>query len=164
MRHHRLAYTAIVFTLAFTGCDRFGKSKETAPAQPPHVFLKRVPAKIKSPLGVLGATLEIDLSEIKELILDAKELYKQIVTGDPSSEPPEKGTPVIQVVNKKDNRYTYFALTPNIKEIKLRNKDAKEVTLIIKNQEPLRVELWLDSPNDVDVWIEFKDEVAAAGK
>jgi hypothetical protein len=147
----------------FTGCNKAPSPAATTP-KPPRVMVKRVPCRIKYPMNLLAATLEVDLSELKNLVLDAKQLYAEIVSGEPSSTAPEKGSPVILVVNKKDNKFTYFQLTPNVKQIRLKNKDSKEVSLIVKNQEPLQIELWLDSVNDVEVDIEFKDDVSSASK
>ncbi len=160
---NRTAHVALFLAvLTVQGCDYF-KSKPSAPstsaAQAPRVMVQRVPCKIK--FGPLAAALEVDLSELKNLVLDAKQFYNEIVTGEPGPTVPERGQPVIMVVNKKDSRITYFQLTPNIKEIRLKNKDAKEVTLIVKNQDPLAVELWLDSPNDVEVTVEFKDSLSS---
>ena len=68
------------------------------------------------------------------------------------------------VVNKKGSKFTYFTLTPNVKELRLRATQASEVELIVKNQEPLRVELWVNTDQPIDIDIEFKDGSALQPK
>ena len=41
--------------------------------------------------------------------------------------------------------------------MRLRTRDAKEVELVVKNQEPLRIELWVNTDQPVDLDVEFKD-------
>lgn len=155
--------TLIVALGSSGGCDwlRGGTRKEEAkadsspPPQPPRAVIKRVPCKIK--FGPLAATLEVDLSEVRNLALDANQLYREIVLGDPSHEPPPKESPVVMVVTKKMNKFTYFTLTPNVKELRVRTTQASEVELIVKTQEPLRVELWVNTDQPIDIDIEFKD-------
>jgi hypothetical protein len=130
--------------------------------QQPSVAVKRVPCRVK--LGPLAAALEVDLSELRNIILDAKQLYHAIVNGELGPEPPDKGQPVIMVINKRDQRITYFQLAANVKEVRLKTLESKEVTLVVKNQEPLRIELWVDTANDVLLDVEFKDALESPQK
>ena len=63
------------------------------------------------------------------------------------------------VVSKKTNKFTYFQLTPNVKLVRLKSKDAGDVELIVRNQEPLQIELWTNSTDDVVLDVEFKDPI-----
>jgi hypothetical protein len=135
---------------------------EKSATQGPRVLIKRAPCKIR--FGPFAAELEVDLSEIKNLVLDAKQLYSDIVNGEPGVNPPDKGNPVIMVVNKQDNRFTYFQLTSNVKEVRLKSNDTRGVALIVKNQDPLQIELWIDSPQDVYFDVEFKDGLSGPQK
>jgi hypothetical protein len=127
----------------------------TGSPQPPRAVVKRVPCKLR--FGPLAAALEVDLGELRGLALDAKQLYYEIVSGDPGSTPPPAESPVVMVVNKKGNTFTYFALTPNVKELRVRTPNAAEVELIVKNQDPLRIELWVNTDQPIDLDVEFKD-------
>jgi hypothetical protein len=154
----RSPFAAIVLVPCFclVGCSNWSTPQSEKAATPgPRVMVKRAPCKLK--FGPLAATLEVDLSELKNLVLDTKQLYSDIVNGEPGVNPPEKGNPVIMVVNKQDNRFTYFQLTPNIKEVRLKSNDTKGVVLIVKNQEPLQIELWIDTPQEVYFDVEFKE-------
>jgi hypothetical protein len=140
------------------GCGWFKPNAEiskTTPSapKPPRVFVKRVPCKIKVDVGAV--TLEVNVGEMKDIILDAKQLYHEIIHGETTI--PERGQPVVMVINKEANKYTCFQITPTIKEIRLKNKEAKGVELVVKNQDPLQVELWTNSPTEFQVDIEFKD-------
>lgn len=147
----------IVFAVTAAGCGGGSGSAKSAhtPNKPPRVVIKRVPCKIK--FGPLAAALEVDLSEVRNLALDAKQLYDEIVNGEPSTVPPPSESPVVMVVNKKRNKFTYFTLTPNVKELRLRTANSSEVELNIMNQEPLRVELWVSTDQPIEIDIEFKD-------
>jgi hypothetical protein len=147
----------VAVAAAAAGCGGgSGSAKSEVPSyQPPRAVVKRVPCKLK--FGPLAAALEVDLSEVRNLALDAKQLYNEIVNGEPSSAPPPAESPVVMVVNKKGNKFTYFTLTPNVKELRLRTANSSEVELIVKNQEPLRVELWVNTDQPIDIDIEFKD-------
>ena len=70
------------------GCDkkREEPKAESPGLQPPRALIKRVPCKIR--FGPLAAALEVDLNEVRNFALDANQLYREIVHGDPSSEPP----------------------------------------------------------------------------
>lgn len=127
---------------------------QSAP-QPPRAVVKRVPCKLR--FGPLVAALEVDLGELRSLALDARQLYGEIVCGEPGPAPPPAESPVVMVVNKKGNKFTYFALTPNVKELRVRAANAAEVELIVKNQDPLRVELWVNTDQPIDLDVEFKD-------
>jgi hypothetical protein len=161
-----LASLLLVAPFFVTGCGKkmassAAKSTPDA-AAPPSVAVKRVPCRIK--LGPLAAALEVDLTELKNVVLDAKQLYNEIVNGEPAAAPPEKGQPVIVVVNKRDHRITYLQLAPNVKEIRLKTKESKEVARVVQNQDPLRIELWVDTQQDVMVDVEFKDAVSPERK
>jgi hypothetical protein len=76
--------------------------------------------------------------------------------GKPVPNTPE---PTIMVVSKSTNKVTYFQLTPNVKLVRLKSKDAGDVELIVKNQEPLQIELWTNSIDDVVLDVEFKEAI-----
>ena len=124
-------------------------------AEAPTATLKRVPCRIE--LGPLGAALEVDLSELKNIALDASEIYNQIVAGKPSEEPPSRGLPVLTVINKRNNNFTHFTLAQNVDEIRLRTGKSESVQLLIKNKDPLEIELWVDTEDDIDLDVEFSD-------
>ncbi|MDB5308354.1 MAG: hypothetical protein JWO38_2556 [Gemmataceae bacterium] len=159
----RLVLIGAVVAVVGGGC---GKKEEiparTDPAggnppalQPPRAVVKRVPCKLK--FGPIAAALEVDLSEVRNLALDAQQLYDEIVRGSPGPTPPAPDCPVVMVVNKKGNTFTYFQLTPSVKEIRLRTQDSREVELVVKNQEPLKIELWVNTDKPIDIDVEFKD-------
>src|SRR5262245_38284283 len=96
----RIALLALVAGLvAMGGCGSDKKNAKPDPVQPPRAVVKRLPCKIR--FGPLAAALEVDLSEIRNLALDAGQLYREVVHGEPSSIPPAQESPVIMVVNKK---------------------------------------------------------------
>jgi hypothetical protein len=152
----RLTAVCALALLAGAGCGGKETSKgDGASPQPPRAVVKRVPCKIR--FGPLAASLEVDLGELRNLALDAKQLYTEIVCGEPGSAAPPAESPVVLVVNKKGNKFTYFALTPNVKELRLRTANAAEVELVVKNQDPLRIELWVNTDQPIDVDVGFKD-------
>ena len=61
----------------------------------------------------------------------------------PSAPPP--AAPRVMVVNKSGNKFTYFTRTPNVKELQPRTPQAAEVELIVRNQDPLQIELWVST-------------------
>ena len=148
---------------SMSGCGESTKATSNPPTvatpnpQPPRVPVKRVLCRVK--IGPLSTSLEVDLSELKNLVLDAKQLCKEIVLGDPGTTPPKEGQPEIMVVSKKTNKITYFQLAPNVKEVRLKSKEAGDIELIVKNQDPLKIELWTNSTDDVLLDVEFKDPI-----
>ncbi|MBM3979686.1 MAG: hypothetical protein FJ304_05275 [Planctomycetes bacterium] len=165
------AFVAFTCALVLTcGCEKLGLGNK--PAEPmatgtpsaqgpknaptgPRATLRRVPCLIS--LQPLVASLRVDLQEVKGLILDAQQIYREIVDGEPSAQPPAKGVPVIMVVNKKNNKFTYFQVTPHVKEIRLRSKETQGVEMVVHNKEPLHIELWINSDKDIEVDVEFKE-------
>ena len=92
MRRIASVFSALVITVCFlgfmlsaSGCGVGGKAEppksEPTRTESPRVVVKRVPCRMK--IGPLVATLEVDLSELKNLVLDAKQLYSEIVHGEP---------------------------------------------------------------------------------
>lgn len=74
------------------------QAKANSPAhQPPRAVVTRVPCKLK--FGPLAAALEVDLSEVRNLGLDGKQLYDEIVRGEPGAAPPALESPAVMVVN-----------------------------------------------------------------
>jgi hypothetical protein len=165
-----LGMVGLLAGISLSGCGWFGgDSKSSAPQTPavvvkslpqaPRVIVKRVPCSLK--VGPLQVELTLNLGELKELVLDAKQLYGEIIAGELGSTPPDDKTlPVILVVNKQTNKLFYLQLTPHIKEVRLSDKGTKGVTLVVKNQTPCQVELWVDSPQDIRMDVEFKEETS----
>lgn len=158
LKFRDLLLATLVGVVCLPGCGG-GATTGKPSNQPPLVIVKRVPCKVK--LGPVAASIEVDLSELKNLVLDAKQLMNAIIFGESSATPPDKGLPVIMIVNKKNNKFTFFQLNPNVKEVRLKNKEASEVELVVRNQEPLQIELWVNSENDVEVDVEFKEPVSS---
>jgi hypothetical protein len=155
--------SVLVIALAAAGILKFrGESGTQQPPGSPPGYIKVVPCKIR--FGGVVADLEVDLNEVNNLVLDGKRLLRDILAGDPEASPPEKNQPVILVVNKKSNKFTYLRLTPHVKEVRLRTQEPGDVELIVKNQEPLQVELWVNSGKDVRMDVEFKDVMPANPK
>jgi hypothetical protein len=154
-----LAGAAALVATGFDGCGKKEAARAHSPSptgpQPPRAVVKRVPCKLR--FGPLAAALEVDLGEVKEMALDAKQLYAEIVRGEPGTAPPPASDPVVMVVNKIGNKITYFQLAANVKEVRLRSQDAKDVELVVKNQNPLSIELWVSTDKPVDLFVEFKD-------
>jgi hypothetical protein len=61
------------------------------------------------------------------------------------------------VVNKRNNKFTYFEISSNVKEVRLKTESSNMVELIVKNKDPLQIELWVDTASDIELAVEFKD-------
>lgn len=140
---------------ALTGCGvqvpsiDFKGGKKAKPSD----FVKRVPLILH--LGGLVATVEVDLREVAHMVLDAKRILDMVLVSPDGSKTTGSG-PRLTVYNKHSNQVTYFQLEDSVKEVRLSSKDTRGVTLILKNQTPLEVELWVDTPEDIKLEVEFK--------
>lgn len=91
--------------------------------------------------------------------IDSNQLYPMLFVGEPSGYSPPEADPFIVVINKHEDKYTYFKLTQSIKSVRLKNQDTQDVTLLVKKENPLQIQLWINVPKDVEIYYELKGNI-----
>ena len=122
---------------------------------PIKIKVKSVPFKILFAAG--KATLQVLQQEVG-LGIDISEALKLVVIDDLKDGLPPGDMASLLVANSKTHDTHYWQLTPNVKMIRLSHPDAGGIDLKVRNETPLRIELWIDgSLSELNVIVELKD-------
>ena len=142
-----------------TGCgtvQQLGKGVGIASNSVPSVKFKAVALKMLFAAG--QAVLQVGVEEFTGVEIDAKSLLELIIEGDVQSGLPPSDVSVLMVIHKKNNQAQYWKLTDQVKMIRLKHDDPGAIELKVLNEEPLRVELWLEGDiSELDVVVEMKE-------
>lgn len=126
--------------------------------KPGTVQIQSIPLKIV--LASTGAAINVVIEEFSGIKIDTTKLLEQIFIGKVSEEIPSKDVPVLKIINKKTNKIYYWELSENVEQIDLSYKYQQpgEITLRVKNKEPLHIELWIDDDiESIKLDVKFKD-------
>lgn len=146
--------------LLLSGCQTVGELGSKVGIggdSPPVVRIKYVAVKMIFAAG--QAALQVALDELSGAVgVDPISVRNLVVAGDIQNGLPPGDIAVLMVVHKKTNQVQYWRLTKNVKMIRLKSSNPGPIELKVVNENPLRVELWLegDAP-EVDVVVELLD-------
>lgn len=122
----------------------------------PSVKIQAVALKMIFAAG--QAALQVGVEEFTGIEVDPKSLLGLIVNGDVQSGLPPSDISVLMVIHKKTNQVQHWELTDQVKMIRLKHNDPGSIELKVLNEQPLRVELWLEGDiSELDVVVEMKE-------
>lgn len=86
-----------------------------------------------------------------------KKLKHLIMDGQPNEQSPPENKPFLTIINKKNHKIIFFPLTSYLYDVYLEYPN--QVDLITKKENPLQIELWVDTPKNIRVTVVFKDRL-----
>lgn len=118
------------------------------------VRIKSVPLKIV--IAASGSAIQVAAEEYLGLQIDVNDLLRQVAGVEVSTGVPPTDIPVLMVVNKQSNDILYWKLTENVKMLRLKHNSPGKIELKVINEEPLRIELWIDGDTkEIEVTVEL---------
>jgi hypothetical protein len=141
-----VSFLAAAISLGAIGC---GDSN-------PVVAIKNIPLKVVVETG--RATLRLVLQETRNLGIDPERILAAALVSGANAVmgTPARNIPVLMIVNTYDQTIQYWELTEDVEEIEVRNLRPEEVKLNVINNNPLRVELWLKTENEILIDVRLK--------
>lgn len=139
----------------------FSSSTETptppTPIPSPKIIITSIPLRIA--ISASAIVLEVVTERFLGVKVDYKSLIDSVVESpDAIEDAPPSSKPVLMLVSKKNNQMMYWVLTDNVKMIHLHDKNPGAIDLKVINEQPLRVELWIDGDvKDVQIDLELKN-------
>ena len=151
-RSWTIATFLIIVIMVCVGCSVPLPGGNTAAT----VTIKSIPLRIAMAAG--SAALQVAIEEFAGVEIDVKELVQQVALEDVGTGVPPNDIPVLMVVNKETNDILYWKLTDKVKMIRLRHEQPGGIELKVINEQPLRIELWIDGNiEDVEITIEMTE-------
>ena len=75
-----------------------------------------------------------------------------------------RDVPALMLINEEADTYSLWRLHESVESIELTAETPESVTLRVVNAEPLRIELWVDGTNEIDVELVLSDDVSATAE
>lgn len=149
-------------TSLFSGCSKEEVSQLAAPVV--SFALKKIPMKLIRKANTAAFVVELLVGDDLEtpygsVSLELDKILCDLVSGQSVFSEVKDDTPVLMLVDKQNNKFQCWKLQPFVERIEISSDESQGVKLIVVNSQPLQVELWLDSVDEVLVDIVLKDQV-----